>query len=125
MLAFRPNLRCGFGQALALLLACLVLRVPAPALADAPTTVVDPTTDTVEVEPPTDPSDSFGLDVAAKVVDVVFIRPFAFLATGVGALMLVPAAILSVADGNDSRQKALDVFVLQPWDDATKRELGR
>ena len=127
MVAFRSKPQRGgrWSRALALLLACAVLHAPASALADGePTTVVDPTADTVEVGPTAGESGGSAFDTGAKIIDAVFVRPFAFLAVGVGAFMLVPAAILSAADGKEARQKAVDVFVLNPWDDATRRGLG-
>jgi hypothetical protein len=58
------------------------------------------------------------------LMDVLVVRPFAFIGTAVGAILFVPAAALTSPGGMDSIQTALDQFVLVPWEYAAERPLG-
>jgi hypothetical protein len=58
------------------------------------------------------------------LMDVLVVRPFAFVGTAVGAILFVPAAALASPGGMDKIETALDQFVLVPWEYAAERPLG-
>jgi hypothetical protein len=60
----------------------------------------------------------------AKIFDAVIVRPVGFVGAAVGAVLFVPAAIVSAPGGLDSIQHALDVFVLAPGKYVFQRPLG-
>lgn len=61
---------------------------------------------------------------AAFAFDLVVVRPFGLVATAVGAVMFIPAAILTSPNGRDAIEEAFDVFVAAPGEYIYKRPLG-
>ncbi|HXK22165.1 MAG TPA: hypothetical protein VMS55_05750 [Myxococcota bacterium] len=62
--------------------------------------------------------------IGTTTMDVLVIRPLALVATAVGACLFVPAAVMGLAEGKDSRDQVLSQFVLQSWNYAISRDLG-
>ena len=63
-------------------------------------------------------------NIAAAIFDVVIIRPLQLGALVVGAAAFVPVAAISAANGRDSFDAALEIFVTSPMHDVFQRPLG-
>ena len=61
---------------------------------------------------------------ANTAIDLLLIRPAAALTLGVGAVLLVPVAVMTAPNGWESVQDAYQRFVGEPYDYLTARELG-
>ena len=57
-------------------------------------------------------------------VDAVIVRPLTISTLVVGAILLVPALALSAAEGQESWDDAIELFITIPYEDAFQRELG-
>lgn len=57
-------------------------------------------------------------------VDVAVVRPLAALTLGLGAVLFVPAALLSAPGGRDAIQEAWERFVQHPGEQVWERPLG-
>ncbi len=55
---------------------------------------------------------------------MVILRPLGLVAAAVGAVLFVPAAILTAPGGRDSIEEAWDLFVLVPGKFVFERPLG-
>jgi hypothetical protein len=102
------------------------LLLAAPVLADAGTDYEAPVEETpLSTTPPPEPGEEVqGVYPGDVIMDVLLVRPLAFVGTGVGAILFVPAAALTSPGGMDAIQTALDQFVLVPWEYAAERPLG-
>lgn len=56
--------------------------------------------------------------------DAVIVRPLTMTTIVIGGVLLVPAVALSAAEGRDSWDSAIELFVTIPYEDAIQRELG-
>ena len=56
--------------------------------------------------------------------DLVIIRPFAGITAAAGAILFVPAAILTAPNGKDSIKEAYERFVREPGEYFISRPLG-
>jgi hypothetical protein len=56
--------------------------------------------------------------------DVVILRPLGLVATAVGAVLFVPALLLTAPNGLDSVRSALKIFVTEPAKSVFQRPLG-
>jgi len=56
--------------------------------------------------------------------DLVIIRPAAFVTAAAGAVLFVPAAILTAPNGKDSVKEAYERFVREPGEYFVSRPLG-
>jgi hypothetical protein len=56
--------------------------------------------------------------------DVVIVRPLGLAALAVGVVAFVPVAVITAANGKDSLQAALEIFVTNPAHHVFKRPLG-
>jgi hypothetical protein len=108
----------------AALLASLLLA--APAFADADSSYEAPVEETpLSNTPPPDTGEEVqGVYPGDVIMDVLVVRPFAFVGTAVGAILFVPAAALTSPGGMSAIRTALDQFVLVPWEYAAERPLG-
>ena len=70
------------------------------------------------------PAHSGFVDYAAAGFDLVILRPLGLAALIVGSVALFPAAVMSLAGGEDATQTAVDLFVVDPWRDVFQRPLG-
>ena len=107
------------------LLASLLLA--APALADGEATYEDPVEEVpLSKTPPPEATDEEAPAIypGDVIMDVILVRPLAFVATAAGAVLFVPAAALGVAGGKNAIETALDRFILVPWEYAATRPLG-
>jgi hypothetical protein len=62
--------------------------------------------------------------VVAKGVDIVIVRPLSYLRLAVGAVLVIPAALLAAPNGREGVSETFDIFVVQPANYAFDRELG-
>jgi hypothetical protein len=58
-------------------------------------------------------------------IDLLLVRPFAALTLGVGAVLFVPAAIMTSPNGRDSINDAYQRFIGEPADYLVSRPLGQ
>ena len=66
-----------------------------------------------------------GLLLPANVgFDVVVLRPLGLVATAVGAVLFVPAALLTAPNGRDGVDTALKFFIIEPAKSVFQRPLG-
>jgi hypothetical protein len=56
--------------------------------------------------------------------DVVILRPLGLVAMATGAVLFVPAVLLTAPNGLDSVQTALKIFVTEPAKSVFQRPLG-
>jgi hypothetical protein len=56
--------------------------------------------------------------------DLVILRPLGLVAMAAGAVLFVPAALLTAPNGLDSVQMALEFFVTEPAKNVFQRPLG-
>jgi hypothetical protein len=95
------------------------LCAPAPMWAD------EPSGDAEAAPVPTEPHwyDSLvhNTDIG---FDLLIVRPFAGLTAGVGAILFVPAAIMTAPNGKDSLKDAYERFVREPGEYFISRPLG-
>lgn len=56
--------------------------------------------------------------------DAAIVRPLAVTTLIVGAIFLGPAVLLTVGDGKESRDEAIELYLTIPYEDAFERELG-
>jgi hypothetical protein len=56
--------------------------------------------------------------------DLVFLRPLGLVAMAAGAVLFVPAALLTAPNGLDGVRAALDFFVSEPAKSVFQRPLG-
>ena len=63
-------------------------------------------------------------NIAAAIFDVVIIRPLQLGVLMVGAVAFVPVAAMTAANGRDSFDEALEMFVTSPMHDVFQRPLG-
>jgi hypothetical protein len=57
-------------------------------------------------------------------VDLVILRPLGLLAMATGAVLFVPAALLTAPNGLDGVDAALEFFVIEPAKSVFQRPLG-
>ena len=69
-------------------------------------------------------SDSSAPHPGAMVFDVMVLRPLGFSVFVVGAVLFLPAALLTAPAGRDSVETALEIFVTAPANDVFQRPLG-
>ena len=67
---------------------------------------------------------SRGEDVLAKGVDALIVRPLASARVVVGAIMFIPAALISAPSGREGFDTAYDTLIQEPMEYAFQRELG-
>jgi hypothetical protein len=67
---------------------------------------------------------SRGEDALAKGVDALIVRPLASARVVIGALMFLPAALLSSPSGREGFDAAYDTLIEEPVEYAFRRELG-
>ena len=65
-----------------------------------------------------------GAFYTSATVDALAFRPLAAVATVVGVVLFVPAAIVTAPNGLDGVNEAWELFVTGPADHVTKRPLG-
>ena len=70
-----------------------------------------------QVEPPSPNPMAVGFDV-------VVLRPLGLVATAVGAVLFVPAALLTAPNGRDGVDTALKFFIIEPAKSVFQRPLG-
>jgi hypothetical protein len=70
------------------------------------------------------PVDSGSVNPAVAGFDVVILRPVGLVALAVGAVLFVPVALVTAANGKDSLETALEVFVTGPAKNVFQRPLG-
>jgi hypothetical protein len=63
-------------------------------------------------------------NIAAAIFDVVIIRPLQLGVLVVGAAAFVPVAAMTAANGRESFDTALEIFVTGPINDVFQRPLG-
>jgi hypothetical protein len=63
-------------------------------------------------------------EYAAAGFDVVIVRPLGLVALAIGAVVFVPAAVITAPNGKDSLRAALEVFVTGPAHHVFQRPLG-
>jgi len=63
-------------------------------------------------------------DAVAKGVDALIVRPLASARVVIGALLLIPAALLASPSGMEGLDAAYDILVAQPMEYAFDREIG-
>ena len=56
--------------------------------------------------------------------DLLIVRPLGFVAVAVGAVLFLPAALITAPMGRDSVETAKESFVTVPTNDVFKRPLG-
>lgn len=56
--------------------------------------------------------------------DVLVLRPLGAVATAVGAVLFVPAALLAAPNGSEALQEARETFITVPAESVYKRRLG-
>jgi hypothetical protein len=62
--------------------------------------------------------------VVTKGVDIVLVRPLSYFRLAVGAVLVIPAALLAAPNGREGVSEAFDIFIVQPANYAFDRELG-
>ena len=67
---------------------------------------------------------SRGEDALAKGVDALIVRPLASARVVIGAIMFLPAALLSSPSGKEGFDIAYDTLIAEPVEYAFRRELG-
>ncbi len=67
---------------------------------------------------------SRGEDILAKGVDALIVRPLASARVIIGAIMFLPAALLSSPSGKEGFDAAYDTLIQEPSEYAFQRELG-
>jgi len=90
-------------------LATLIALLASPALAQTQTG-----SDTIPPPP----------DYGAQVFDAIILRPLGFTAAAVGAVLFVPAAILTSPGGMDTIEEAMEMLVIVPGEWVFTRPLG-
>ena len=70
------------------------------------------------------PVESKSVNPAVAGFDVVILRPLGLVTLAVGAVAFVPVALLTAANGKDSLQAALEIFVTNPAQNVFQRPLG-
>ena len=68
--------------------------------------------------------ESESVNPAAAGFDVVIVRPLGLVTLAVGAVAFVPVALITAANGKDSLQAALEIFVTGPAHHVFQRPLG-
>ena len=61
---------------------------------------------------------------AVAAFDLALLRPFGFAATVIGAILFVPAALVTSPGGFDRMGEALELFVLVPGKNVFRRPIG-
>ena len=64
------------------------------------------------------------VEMTAKAVDVVLVRPLAAARVVVGALMFIPAALFSLPMGQEGFGEAYDTLIDEPVEYAFRRKIG-
>ena len=67
---------------------------------------------------------SRALSVTEKGFDVVLLRPLGFAALLVGGAAYIPAVVLALPSGKDGISAVTDSFIMRPYDNVFKRQLG-
>lgn len=67
---------------------------------------------------------SGSVNPAVAGFDVVIVRPLGLAALAVGAVFFLPVALVTAANGKDSLQTALEIFVTGPAQNVFQRPLG-
>jgi hypothetical protein len=95
------------------------LCAPAPIWADEPAG---------DAEAPPVPTEAHWYDSLVHNTDIGFdllvVRPFAGVTAGVGAILFVPAAIMTAPTGKDGLKDAYERFVREPGEYFISRPLG-
>lgn len=77
-----------------------------------------------DAEPPSESVSGRALATLEWAVDLAVIRPLSVLQVAVGAVAIVPVAVLSAPGGLDNVYDAYDTLVRAPTRDAFQRDLG-
>lgn len=94
----RPNrILAGFA-------ACLILMSAAPSMAEF--------------------EGSKAESVIAKGIDIALVRPLSAARVVVGAILFLPASLMSAPSGQEGFSGAYDIFLAEPVEYAFRRELG-
>jgi hypothetical protein len=100
---------------------------PAPEEQAAPAPEAEPAPD-AEAQPAAAPAEANWSDAALRntnvAMDLIVIRPLAAFTLGAGAILFLPAALMTAPNGWDSVKEAYQRFVFEPAEYFYSRPLG-